>query len=66
MTTESEQVRMLLENDLLRARLKRVEEIVEGFLLYLADSPEQTVVPDGRIREAAASLAEGDTDDHLY
>lgn len=62
MTTESEQVRILLENELLQARVKALEEVLEGFLLYLNDSPEQTIIPDGRITDAATILAEGDID----
>lgn len=48
----------------LRRQRKRLEEVIEGLLLYLNDSPAQTIVPDGRITDAADALAEeGGTDD---
>ncbi len=43
-----------------QARVKRLQAVIEGFLLYLNDSPEQTIIPDGRISDAAAALAEGE------
>ncbi|KKN13751.1 hypothetical protein LCGC14_1003010 [marine sediment metagenome] len=48
-----------------QARGKLLKEIIEGFLLYLNDSPDQTIIPDGRISDAAAVLAEGDEDGEL-
>ena len=43
-----------------QARVAQLEDALRGIILYLDDSPKQTVVPDGRINDAKDAMAEGE------